>query len=147
MTPLATRRQLLVAGTALVVGVPAEAALEFDAAVSAFAKGATVRSGKVGFDVAPLVENGNTVPVTITVESPMTATAYVKTIALFNERNPQRDVAVFTLGPRAGKPSVSTRLRLATSQKLIAVAQLSDDSYWSKTVDVIVTLAGCVEGS
>ena len=64
---------------------------------------------------------------------------------MFNEKNPQRDVAKFTLGPRYGKPSVSTRIRLATTQKLVAVAQLSDGSYWSHTADVIVTLAACIE--
>lgn len=85
------------------------------------------------------------VPITVTVDSPMTAASHVKSIAVFNEKNPQRDVASFTLGPRYRKPSVSTRIRLATTQKLVAVAQLNDGSYWSHTVDVIVTLAACIE--
>jgi sulfur-oxidizing protein SoxY len=76
----------------------------------------------------------------------MTATDHVTAIALFNERNPQRDVATFTLGPRAGKAVVATRIRLATSQKLVAVARLSDGTFWSQTVDVVVTLAACIEG-
>ena len=67
-------------------------------------------------------------------------------LAVFNEKNPQRDVVKFTLGPRYGKPAVSTRIRLATTQKLVAVAQMSDGSFWSHTVDVIVTLAACIEG-
>ena len=70
---------------------------------------------------------------------------HVRRIAVFNERNPQRDVVVFTLGPRAGRARVATRIRLATSQKLVAVAQLSDGSWWQHGVDVIVTLAACVE--
>jgi len=66
-------------------------------------------------------------------------------IAIFNESNPQRDVANFFLGPRAGRAAISTRIRLATSQQLVAVAKMSDGSCWSHTVDVLVTLAACVE--
>jgi sulfur-oxidizing protein SoxY len=76
----------------------------------------------------------------------MTAANHVRAIAVFNEKNPQRDVAKFTLGPRCGKAQVSTRIRLATTQQLVAVAQMSDGSFWSHTVDVIVTLAACIEG-
>jgi sulfur-oxidizing protein SoxY len=86
------------------------------------------------------------VPITVSVDSAMTATDHVAAIAIFNEKNPQRDVARFTLGPRAGRARVSTRIRLATSQKLTAVARMSDGSYWSDTVDVVVTLAACIEG-
>ena len=147
MMPVSTvRRHVLVLGAGLLASLPAWSQDELSAAVSAFAAGKKVNEGKVTIDIAPLVENGNTVPVTLAVDSPMTADQHVKTIALFNERNPQREVVQFTLGPRAGRARVSTRIRLATSQKLVAVARLSDDSVWSQTVEVIVTLAGCVEG-
>jgi sulfur-oxidizing protein SoxY len=76
----------------------------------------------------------------------MTTASHVTDIAIFNERNPQRDVARFMLGPRAGKAAVSTRIRLATSQKLVAVAKLNDGTFWSHSVDVVVTLAACIEG-
>jgi sulfur-oxidizing protein SoxY len=76
----------------------------------------------------------------------MTAADHVVAIAVFNERNLQREVIKATLGPRAGKAQVATRIRLATSQKLVAVARLSDGSHWQQTVDVIVTLAACIEG-
>ena len=66
-------------------------------------------------------------------------------IAVFNEKNPQSDVAIFELGPRAGRAEVATRVRLATSQQLVAVAQTSDGRYWSATADVIVMLAACIE--
>ena len=115
------------------------------AAVASFAAGAPVRVGRVRLEIAPLVENGNAVPITLAVDSPMTAADHVQAIAVFNEKNPQRDVAVFHLGPRAGRATVATRIRLATSQQLVAVARLSDGSCWSHTVDVIVTLAACVE--
>jgi len=118
---------------------------ELAAAVAAFAGGVPVRAGRVEFDIAPLVENGNTVPVTVRVPSPMTEADHVTAIAIFNQRNPQRDVANFTLGPRAGRATVSTRIRLAGSQQLVAVAKMNDGSCWSKTVDVLVTLAACVE--
>jgi sulfur-oxidizing protein SoxY len=119
---------------------------ELAAAVAAYAQGAPVKPGKVKLLIEPLVDNGNVVPVAVTVDSPMTAADHVTAIAIYNERNPQREVAKFTLGPRAGKAQVSTRIRLATSQKLTAVARLSDGSYWSDTVSVVVALAACIEG-
>jgi sulfur-oxidizing protein SoxY len=140
------RRHLLASGALLLVRPLAASPAELQAAVSAFAGGATVRSGRVKLDIAPLVENGNTVPVSVSVDSPMSANDHVSAIALFNERNPQRDVAVFQLTPRAGRAQVSTRIRLATSQQLVAVARMSDGSFWSTSAEVVVTLAGCVEG-
>lgn len=116
------------------------------AAVAAYAQGAPVTAGKVKLQIDALVDNGNVVPVGVSVDSPMTAADHVTAIAIFNERNPQREVAKFTLGPRAGKAQVSTRIRLATSQKLTAVARMNDGSYWSNTVSVVVALAACIEG-
>jgi sulfur-oxidizing protein SoxY len=119
---------------------------ELEAAIAAFTGGAPVREGRVTLDVAQLVDNGNAVPVTVSVDSPMTAADHVVALALFNERNPQRDVFTARLGPRSGRARVSSRIRLATSQKLVAVARMRDGSCWSRTVDVIVTLAACIEG-
>ena len=86
----------------------------------------------------------NTIP-TISVTSPMTADAYVKSIHVFNEKNPQPNIGNFYLGPRAGRAQISTRIRLADSQKVTAIARLSDDTFWSATADVVVTLAACTE--
>jgi sulfur-oxidizing protein SoxY len=148
--PDASRRRMLAAGAGMMLWLtirPATAEpAEMAAAVRSFTGGAKISPGKVRLDVATLVDNGNAVPVTVSVDSPMTAAEYVAAIAIFNERNPLPDVARFTLGPRAGKAAVSTRMRLATSQKLMAVAKLSDGTYWSHTVDVVVTLAACIEG-
>jgi len=105
-----------------------------------------IRQGRVTLEIAPLVENGNTVPVTVQAESPMTASDHVRQFALFTESNPQPHVAVFHLGPRAGIAKVYTRMRLATSQSITAIAVMSDGSVWSDRADVIVTLAACVEG-
>ena len=104
-----------------------------------------LRQGKVKLDLPPLVENGNVVSLTVSVDSPMTDTDYVKAIHIFNERNPQPNVIGAYLGPRAGRASLSTRIRLADTQNVIAIAELSDGSFWSESVNVIVTLAACVE--
>jgi sulfur-oxidizing protein SoxY len=151
--PTVSRRQILAAGFGVGTGLvcvrsagAAELPAELAAAVAAFAAGAPVREGRVTLDVAQLVDNGNAVPVTLSVASPMTAADHVVALALFNERNPQRDVFAARLGPRSGRARVSSRIRLATTQKLVAVARLNDGSCWTKTVDVIVTLAACIEG-
>jgi len=110
-----------------------------------WAAGKPVTEGRVLLDIAPLVENGNAVPIRIQVDSPMTAADHVQEIVVYNERNPQRDVARFTLGTASGVAQVQTRIRLATSQQLVALARLSDGSQWSHHVDVLVTLAACIE--
>ena len=106
---------------------------------------AMINSGKVKLDMPPLVENGNTVPMTVSVASPMTPDDHVKSIHVFNEKNPQPNIGNFYLGPRAGRGQISTRIRLADSQKIVAIARLSDGSFWQTSVDVVVTLAACTE--
>lgn len=116
-----------------------------DEAIRSFTGGAALREGRVKFEISPLVENGNAVPVSIEVDSPMTATDHVRRIALFNEKNPQADIVVFQLGPKSGRARVSTRIRLATSQTVVALAETSDGAFWSAKANVIVTLAACIE--
>jgi len=149
--PARGRREALVAGlagAALLVARPASATPEaLREAVAAFTGGAaTPRNGRVKLEIAELVENGNTVPVTVSIASAMTEADHVRRIALFTERNPEPGAAVFHLGPRNGRASVSTRMRLATSQQVLALALMSDGSCWQAAVDVVVTLAACVEG-
>lgn len=147
--PTASRRGFLAAGAAglLVLALPARAAKRpaLDEAVRAFTGGAAPRAGRIELEIPPLVENGNAVGVTVRVDSPMNADDHVRRIALFNEKNPQADVAVFHLGPRAGRAQIATRIRLAASQTVVAVAQMNDGSFWSSQANVIVTLAACVE--
>ena len=149
-----TRRQFLgLAGGAAVVGAvpvvtlrPAEATPAMLAsAIRQIVGDTVVRTGKVRLELPPLVENGNTVPLTVSVDNPMTSENHVKSIHIFNEKNPQPNVGNFHLGPNAGRAQVSTRIRLADSQKITAIAKLSDGSFWSTSVDVIVTLAACTE--
>ncbi|WP_407184618.1 SoxY-related AACIE arm protein [Bradyrhizobium centrosematis] len=106
---------------------------------------APVRTGRVKLDIPPLVENGNTVPMTVSVASPMTADDHVKSIHVFNEKNPQPNIGNFYFGPSSGRPQVSTRIRLADTQKVVAIARLSDDTFWQVAADVVVTLAACTE--
>jgi sulfur-oxidizing protein SoxY len=151
----ATRRDFLAGGASLAGGIalaaaivvrPARATPEaMAAAIKEIAGEAPIRNGKVKIDVPPLVENGNAVPLTISVESPMTAADHVKSIHLFNQKNPQPNVISVRLGPRAGKAQFSTRIKLAAAQTIVAVAELSDGSFWSGDADVIVTIAACVE--
>ena len=148
--PSSTRRLLLQASAAafaqlLVRPTNAQDAATMAAAIASFAQGQAIRPGRVKLDIASLVDNGNVVPMRVTVDSPMTANDRVTEIAVYNEKNPQKDVGRYTLGARCGKAEVASRIRLATSQKLIALARMSDGSVWSDTVDVIVVLAACVE--
>jgi sulfur-oxidizing protein SoxY len=145
------RRLLLQAGAvaaAQVVVRPARAedAPSLAALVAQFAGAQPVREGRVKIEIAQLVDNGNVVPMRVTVDSPMTAADHVREIAVFNEKNPQRDVARFQLTPACGRAQVSTRIRLATSQQLVALARFSDGSIGRHRVDVLVTLAACIEG-
>lgn len=145
------RRLLLQAGGALAAQAMVRPAVaqpqgQLAEAVAQFAGGQPVRPGRVTLDIAPLVDNGNVVPMRVAVTSPMTAQDHVREIAVFNEKNPQREVARYVLGPRAGKAEVATRIRLATSQQLVALARMNDGSVWSDTVEVVVVLAACIEG-
>jgi len=146
----AVRRRVLRAGGVLVALALVRPALAdangLKAAIAAYSSGREAKPGRVAIDVARLVDNGNAVPITVRVDSPMTAADHVRAIALFNERNPERDVARFALSARSGRAVVSTRIRLATSQQLVAIATMSDGSLWSGAIDVIVTLAACIEG-
>ncbi len=146
---LLDRRCVLVtlAGTAMFASVgPARAeTADMEAAIKAFTKGAPVTRGKVKIDISPLVENGNSASIGVFVDHPQTAQAFVRKIALFNEKNPQPEVAVFHLNPRSGTSRVDTRIRLATTQQLAAVAELSDGTYWSDSQEVIITIAACLE--
>jgi sulfur-oxidizing protein SoxY len=133
-------------GLALLSVRPAQSTPEMmQDAIRAAIGEASVQKGKVKLDLPPLVENGNSVPCTVTVESPMTAADYVKAIHIFNEKNPQPNVISVKLHPRAGQAKFSTRIRLADTQNITAIAERSDGTCWSDDIDVIVTLAACVE--
>jgi sulfur-oxidizing protein SoxY len=143
---MTTRRIVIAAGLGFVFTQPARATPEsVKAAMDAFTGGRTPRAGRVTLDLAPLIDNGNVVPVTISVQSAMNTTDFVQRIGLFTELNPLPEAAIFHLGPRCGRAQVATRMRLATSQTVTAIALMNDGSAWQQQVDVIVALAACIE--
>ena len=151
---MTTRRQfLIIASGALVhpaqaqvppnIAALRQAALE--AAIREVTGGAPLRGGRVKLDVPPLVDNGNTVPLAVTVESPMTEADHVKAIHVFTEKNPQPKVIGVHFGPRAGRAQLATRARIADTGSVIAIAHMSDGSFWTDRVEVVVTLSACLE--
>src|SRR3954453_1781381 len=151
-TPQASRRVFLRRTAALAAAAAAWPGIEAHAtpeamrqAIRAVLGEAEARPGKGTLDIPALVENGNAVPLTVSVESPMSEDDHVKAIHVFNEKNPQPHVISIALGARAGRAKVASRIKLADSQQVIAIAEMSDGSLWSGSADVIVTLAACVE--
>jgi sulfur-oxidizing protein SoxY len=145
-----TRRDFLsLAGGATMLAVtlqPAEATpATMASAIRSVVDTEQVKTGKVKLEVPALVENGNTVPMTVSVAHPMAPEDHVRSIHVFNEKNPQPNIGNFYFSPQAGRAQVSTRIRLADSQKVVAIAKLSDGTFWSASVDVVVTLAACTE--
>ena len=106
---------------------------------------APLKQGRVRIELPELAENGNSVPLKISVESPMTAADHVKMIYVFSERNPVSNVVRFHLGPRSGEARIQTSIRLAATQRITAVAQMNDGALWSGGADVIVTQAACLD--
>jgi len=149
------RREFLIAAGGVVAGLglgslialePARATTEaMNEAIHKVVGAARVNPGRVKLDLPPLSENGNTVPLAVSVESPMSQADHVRAIHVFTEKNPQPDVVSFHLGPRAGRASVATRIRLADTQTVVAISELSDGSFWSASASVVVTLAACLE--
>ena len=155
---MTTRREFLVlaCGAASITAatrseaqlVPNQEALRKAALREAIRKvtgGAPLSRGRVKLDLPPLIDNGNAVPLSVSVESPMTSADHVKAIHIFTEKNPQPYVVSAYLGPRAGRARLATRVRIADSGTVTAVAQLSDGSFWSDSAEVVVTLSACLE--
>jgi sulfur-oxidizing protein SoxY len=115
--------------------------------IAKFSGGSPVRAGRVVVDTPRLADNGHSVPLKLTVESPMTAADHVVAITLLSERNPRPVIATYHLGPRCGKASIVTRVRLNGTQNLVALARLSDGSCWSGSAEVVVTESACLDQS
>jgi sulfur-oxidizing protein SoxY len=144
------KRRDFLAGLAGSVALPGAALAQFDPPdplVRALTNDAPVKKGKVTLVLPQLADNGNSVPIRITVDSPMTAADHVKSIHLYSERNPVPNMANFYLGPRAGKAEINSRVRLAGSQRVTAVAKLSDGSFWYDAAPIVVTLSACLDES
>jgi len=145
------RREFVVGGvaiatvTALAVGeVMAQAAAQgWEEAVKKILGDAKATDGKLTMDLPEIAENGNTVPFTISVDSPMTEKDYVKAIHVISTGNPQPGVATFRFTPQSGKAAAASRMRLARTQDVIALAELSDGKFLQVKRSVKVTIGGC----
>ena len=144
-----TRREILLAGSLALAGmtlvprhVLADAA-QVDEAMKALIGDKTPQEGRVTLEVPQIAENGNTVPLTVEVDSPMTADDYVKSVHIFAEGNPQPSVASFHFSPACGQASCSTRIRLAKTQNVVAVAEMSNGEVYMSKAEVKVTIGGC----
>lgn len=111
------------------------------------AKAQTARRGRVKLELPVLADNGNSVAMKVSVESPMSEADHVKLVRLISERNPEREMAVFHFGPRSGAAEITSRVRLAGSQTVTAIAEMSDGSQWMDSAHVQVTLSACVDES
>ena len=143
------RRGFVAAGVALITttalfGRAAKAGLpEVEAAIAEILGGNSAEEGRISLDLPEIAENGNTVPLTVEVESPMTEDDYVKSVHLFADGNPVPAVAKVNFTPRSGEAVASTRIRLAKTQKIHAVAEMSDGSFFTAAQEVKVTIGGC----
>lgn len=148
---LLTRRAILASTAAVAVGsflAPAAIATPEDAdqAIRDLFGDRPINEGRVLVTLPPIAENGNSVPVGVTVTSPMSEDDYVKQIVILSPRNPIATIARFQLGPHAGRADISTRVRMAGTQTLRVVAEMSDGTLWSGTGSTYVTLAACIIG-
>jgi sulfur-oxidizing protein SoxY len=142
---MTTRRDVLILACGAAVGSAHATPAAMQDAIRKVVGQAQVRRGRVKLDVPPLIDNGNAVALSVAVESPMTPADHVRAIHVFAEKNPLPNVVSVYLGPRSGRANIATRVRLADSQAVIAIAELSDGSLWSDSAEVVVTLGACLE--
>ncbi|EAU41093.1 sulfur oxidation protein SoxY [Fulvimarina pelagi HTCC2506] len=116
---------------------------EAQKAISEFTGGKEPQSGKITLTAPEIAENGNTVPISISVESEMTGDDFVESVTLMAEGNPNPEVATFLFTPLSGRAEATTRIRLAKTQNVVAVAKMSDGSVYSDRKEVKVTIGGC----
>ncbi|MGE0225084.1 MAG: thiosulfate oxidation carrier protein SoxY [Acetobacteraceae bacterium] len=142
MTP---RRQFLIAaGAGLLLPMPCARATPAAVAdlIRALTAGAPIHDGKVSLELPVLVENGNAVGMTVSVDAPA---GTVRSLHVFADGNPNPEVLALRFGPAAGTPRFATRIRLADSQTVTAIAGLTDGSFRRDSVELLVTLAACLE--
>lgn len=149
---MTNRRQFVSAlsGLAAVHLIPAPASAQsdpFPSLIAAFTGGAPVKQGRVTLEIPALADNGNAVPLRVSVDSAMSVVDHVQRIVVLSEKNPRPVIATFHLGTRNGRAVISTRVRLNGAQRLMAIAQMSDGTFWSGSAEVIVTSSACWDES
>jgi sulfur-oxidizing protein SoxY len=148
MIPTFNRRKALALGAgamsaAMFGAAPVLAKNDAEEAIKKFTGGKTPVQGKIKLDLPEIAENGNTVPMTVTVESPMTEQAYVSEVLIVADENPRSGVVTFHFSPESGVAEANTRIRLAATQDVIAVAKMNDGSFYTASKQVKVTIGGC----
>jgi len=145
-----TRRQTLLTGAAAIVAAgfglpstPAHAANDLEELSKKFTGGKTPIAGKVKLDLPEIAENGNTVPMTVSVESPMTDQSYVSEVIVLADGNPRAGIATFRFSPASGVAEANTRIRLANTQNIVAIAKMNDGTFYTASKEVKVTIGGC----
>jgi len=131
------------AGSIALGALQALAKNDADEVIKAFTGGKTPTEGKVKLDLPEIAENGNTVPMTVMVDSPMTDASHVTDVLVVANENPRSGVAVFHFSPASGVAEANTRIRLAATQDVIAVARMNDGAFYMATKQVKVTIGGC----
>lgn len=143
------RRRALFA-TVLLPLLPAPAIAQAEPEVAAFKEfvaGRPVRPGRLVLDIPRIADNGNVVPVKISLSGPFAPGAEVKSIHLFSEKNPVPQMAVFHFPAPVARVEVESRVRLAGTQRVAAVATMSDGSLYAATADIVVTVSACIDGT
>ncbi len=150
MSVFITRRQAFMVGAAAVAAAslgqsitPALAANNIEEMTKAFTGGAKPVTGKVKLDLPEIAENGNTVPITVSVDSPMTDKEFVKEVIILADGNPNAGIATFHFNPASGVAEANTRIRLANTQNIVAIAKMNDGSFYTASKEVKVTIGGC----
>ncbi len=149
MILILNRRQVLAVGAGVIAATtlgglsPASAANDSTDLINKFTGGKKPVEGRVKIDMPEIAENGNTVPMTISVESPMSAQSFVSDVIVVADGNPRAGVATFRFSPASGMAEVNTRVRLAKTQNIIAVAKMNDGSFYMASKQVKVTIGGC----
>jgi sulfur-oxidizing protein SoxY len=143
------RDAFLLAGATLAASALPAAAVDpadFKAVFADVTRGVTPKMGRVRLTMPELAENGNVVSTLVEVQSPMTPQDHVKTVHLLSEKNPQTLLFRAHLSPRSGRARIATNVRLADTQRIVAIAEMSDGSLWMGEARVLVTLAACIDG-
>ena len=151
MTPLSRRELLKLGGagalalvsTALLPSLAQADANKFTEAIKKLIGDKPTRNGKIKLELPQIAENGKSVPMALEVESPMTDENYVKSVHVLADGNPKPDVASFHFTPLSGRAKANTRLRLAKTQNIVAIAEMNDGSVFMAKSPVTVTIGGC----
>jgi sulfur-oxidizing protein SoxY len=130
-------------GAAMLGASPALAKNDSDEVIKKFTGGKTPAQGRVKLDLPEIAENGNTVPMTVMVESPMTEQSHVTNVLVVADGNPRSGVATFHFSPASGTAEANVRIRLASTQNITAVAKMNDGSFFTASKQVKVTIGGC----